>query len=197
MKIYSKALLLAAATVLAACAENPPAPPPPDNGPAHEASVRELIEVTQGRKMMDAAGTQADAMMQAGLKQALGNQTLTAEQQAIVDDMRSRTVTAIKEQLNWDTLEPQVISMYEQTFTEQEMQGMLAFYRTDAGKAVIAKMPLVMQKAMQMVQQQMLALMPKLQAIERDCVARLKATQSGDAQHGATQAPAGASAQAS
>ena len=53
------------------------------------------------------------------------------------------------------------------TFTRRQrlpiIQGMLAFYRTPAGQAVIEKMPLVMQNTMQAVQERMGAMMPAMQ----------------------------------
>jgi uncharacterized protein len=184
MKIRMKAAAFLVATALAACAENPPAPPP-DNGPAHEASVRELLELTQPQKMMEGIIAQTDAMMRESMQKALGDENLTLEQQVLLDEMRGKILDLMKDQLKWEAFEPKIIAIYEDSLSEQEVQGMLAFYRTDAGKAVIAKMPLVVHNTMQMMQQMMTALMPKMQQIEQEYIAKLKATKAGGAKNGA------------
>jgi uncharacterized protein len=176
------AVLFWIAAALTACAENPPAPPA-DNGPAHEASVREVLDLTQSQKLVDSVAAQTDSLMRKSMEQALGNQSLTLEQQVILDDERGQVVALIQDQIKWEKMEPNIISLYESSFSEQEIQGMIDFYKSDAGKAVIAKMPVVMQNTMQMVQEQMAALMPKLQQIERDYLTKLKAAKASATQN--------------
>jgi hypothetical protein len=53
---------------------------------------------------------------------------------------------------------------------------MLSIYHTDAGKALIAKMPLAMQNSMQAMQGLMKSVAPQLQKIQRETIEKLKAT---------------------
>jgi hypothetical protein len=143
--------------------------------PADETIVRELIQVTEAAKLLDDVYTQVDAMMAASMTEALGGRAVTAEQQALFDEMRKRIIEIFRESMNWSTLEPMMIDIYRKSFTRAEVQGMLDFYRTDAGRAVIAKMPLVMQNTLGAINGQMTAMMPKILGVQKDIIARLRA----------------------
>jgi hypothetical protein len=145
---------------------------------ASEASIREFLAVTESQKMLDGMLSQLDSLMQAGMKQALAGQTLNADQQKILNDMRTKMVALFKAEMAWSTFEPMIVGIYQKSFTEPEVKGMLQFYKSPAGKAVIAKMPTVIQSSMQAAQSRMGSFMPKLKQLQEDTVARLKATSS-------------------
>lgn len=50
-------------------------------------------------------------------------------------------------------------------FSQEEIDGLIAFYESSVGRAYIAKMPVAMAKTMAMSQQQMQSLMPRLKPI--------------------------------
>ncbi|KAF1712510.1 hypothetical protein CSC70_03075 [Pseudoxanthomonas kalamensis DSM 18571] len=141
-----------------------------------EASVRDLLQVTEARKMIDASIAQIEPMMQATTQQALQGHELDDAQQALVAEMNAKLVGLLGETLDWDSLEPSFIDIYRKSFSQDEIDGMLQFYRSDAGKAVIAKMPQVMQYSMELSQQRVLGMMPKLQALQAEYLEKLKAT---------------------
>ena len=60
--------------------------------------------------------------------------------------------------------------IYKQSFTQKEVNGMLDFYKSEPGQAVIAKMPLVMQNTMQAMQARMNTTFPKLQKLQQDAI---------------------------
>jgi hypothetical protein len=141
---------------------------------ATDASIRELMEITQSHQLMDSAMAQMDSIVQASMQQAMAGYTPTAEQQAVIDDMGQKMAALIKQEMRWEVIEPKMVDLYRQSFTEEEVAGMLAFYKTPAGQAVIKKMPLVMQRSIAMMQEIMSPMMPKMQAIVRDAMRTLK-----------------------
>jgi hypothetical protein len=148
-----------------------------DETPVSDASLKELLEVTHAHSLLDSVMGQVEASMQKSMAQAMAGQPMTPEQQAILDDFRHRTVDMIKDSLSWDTMEPIYMEAYRRSFTQQEMNGMLAFYTSEAGRAVIAKLPLVIQNIMQITNERMTLIMPKIQQLQQDLRARLEATQ--------------------
>ena len=76
----------------------------------------------------------------------------------------------------WDKLEPMYFKVYRDTFTQEEVDGMLKFYKTAAGKAMITKMPMVMQRTMTEMQQMMGPIAQRLQKMETESIEELKAT---------------------
>lgn len=162
------------------------APALAQDGPADEAIVRELIEVTEAAKLLDDVYTQVDTMMAASMTEALGGRTVTPEQQALFDEMRKRVIAIFRESMNWAALEPIMIDIYRKSFTRAEVQGMLDFYRSDAGKAVIAKMPVVMQNTMAAINGHVQTMMPRILDVQKDIIARLRALDQQEAEAPAT-----------
>lgn len=51
--------------------------------------------------------------------------------------------------ISWEKMKTMMIKGYQQTFTEEEIQASLKFYRTPEGKSIMQKMPQLMQNTMQ------------------------------------------------
>lgn len=144
--------------------------------PASEQSIRQLMEVTQARQLLDSSLAQIDQVMQKSMQQALAGNELNAEQQRAMTDMRSRVVALFKDEMKWETLEPMFVEIYRNSLSQKDVDGMLAFYRTETGQAVINKMPLVMQNTMTAMQARMAAMGPRLQQLQAETVEQMKAT---------------------
>lgn len=166
---YLHVLLLSLISLLPACVAEEPATEP---------TIRELMAVMQSEKLIDSMYAQIDSMMEGSMKQATAGHPLNAEQAKIMDDMRTKMMALLREQMDWKSFEPIMIDIYRKSFTEQEVRSMLTFYQSPAGKSVIAKMPLAMQASMQAAQSRMSTLMPKLQELSKDTSLRLKAASS-------------------
>lgn len=141
-----------------------------------ESSVRELITVMESRRQVDAAIGQIDSMIQDTLEQSLGSRTVTVEQQQILDAMRTKIMSVYRAELGWERLEPMFVEIYRSSFTQDEVDSMLMFYRSEPGQAVIAKMPIVMQNTLRLMRVHMTAMAPKVQRLQRETVAQLWAT---------------------
>jgi len=140
-----------------------------------EASVRQLFEVMHSSKLLEAYMTQIDSTVRASMQQALAGQQLNPKQKKILDDMGRQIDSLVKAQLNWPAIEPLMIDVYRNTFSQHEVDGMLAFYRSEAGQAVIAKLPTATQQSMTGIQGHAQALTPRIVQLEKDTAARLKA----------------------
>jgi hypothetical protein len=51
---------------------------------------------------------------------------------------------------------------------------MIAFYKTDAGKALVTKMPIIMRQASEIMMQRVQKVFPKLQQAQEQMMRRLK-----------------------
>ncbi len=166
MKLFKSALL--AVVLLGPLAATAAAP--------SEASVRELLVAMESKNLLDGMWNQLDTMTKASAQRMLAGEPPTPEQRKIIDDMQERTLALFREEFTWESLEPVLIDTYVHTFTQHEIDGMLAFYKSDVGKAAIAKMPSAMQSSMQAVQARMAGLQVKLQQLQRDTYEKLQAT---------------------
>src|SRR5579862_7328290 len=128
-----------------------------------EESIRRLLDVMQAKKILQAVSEQMDATFAALVKKQLGNQELTPEQQQAIEARRKTVSGMVKDLLSWDSMESLYLKVYSETFTQSEIDGMLEFYTTATGQAVIAKLPLALKNTMAEMQERMRQMMPKLQ----------------------------------
>lgn len=168
-------LILGLCGSLAQAAENASASPPGTSIAPSEASVKQLLEIAQTHKLVDSVMAQMDNLMQQALAQATRGQQVPPKVQKDIDQRRGETIALMKEILDWKKLEPMYVRIYQKTFTQPEVDGMLAFYKTPAGQAVISKMPAAMQNTMDEMQALMGPVMQKVQQMQQDVVAEMKA----------------------
>jgi uncharacterized protein len=140
-----------------------------------EQSLRQLFQVMHTQQLLENAGTQMDDTMRRSLNEATHGQPLNAEQQRIRDESQSKLVAIMKETLNWSSLEPLMVEAYRNTFTQEEVDAMLKFYESPVGQSVGAKLPTASQQMMQLMQQRIHEMIPRIAAVQKDTVARIKA----------------------
>jgi hypothetical protein len=157
------AWLLAAAPVLA------------NDGPPSDASIDQLLTLTNVRQLLDQMKGQLDAMIDSGMRAGLQGQTLTPERQAVLDRMKTKMAAVITETLNWDFLEPIYVRTYRASLTQDELDGMIAFYASAAGQAYVHKIPLIMQNIMVEMQGMLKPMQEKLAEIQKQSLQELKA----------------------
>ena len=142
--------------------------------PPSDESIRELMTITETRELMEGAMAQADQMMRATMEQTMQGKEISAEDRKVLDEMRTDMIAVLDEALGWDAMEPLFIDVYQRSLSQSEVDAMLEFYRSDAGKAVIAKMPLIMQNTMGVMQQRMASVGSRIQQIQDEAVAKLQ-----------------------
>lgn len=143
--------------------------------PASETSIRQLLELTQAHKLVDAMRGEASASFGKAFDLGKGDLQPNAAQQAAIDKVKSRMQALLESNLDWDKLENSYVRIYRESFSEDEIQGMLAFYQTPAGKAVISKMPRVLQKTSAEMQESFQSMIPAIQKIQADFDAEIRA----------------------
>ncbi len=144
------------------------------DAPPSEESIRELMKLTQVGTMVDSLTQSLDDSTREAVRHAMAGQGLSDKQEKMITQMMSEMVAIMKEEINPEALEPTYIEIYQKTLTQQEVDGMLAFYKTDAGKALITKMPIIMRQASEIMMQRMQKIFPKLQQAQEEMMRRLK-----------------------
>jgi hypothetical protein len=74
----------------------------------------------------------------------------------------------------WDKIKEDIIDIYVDVFTKEELEGIIAFYKTPVGQKLIKKQPELMQKSMEIIQKQLTTIMPKVQKAIQDMKETLK-----------------------
>jgi len=160
-------LVLLLSSSIACAADNPPS----------EASIKQLLEVMQAHKNVDAMMGQMDTIMKNAFQQATQGQSIPPEAQKIFDKCRTDIGTVFKEQFTWEKLEPMYTRIYQKSFTQDEVNGMIGFYKTPTGQSVVAKLPLVMQNSMNETMKMMGPMMQRIQQMQQEVVAQMHSSQ--------------------
>ena len=145
--------------------------------PASTESVEALLTLTKTESTFDTMYASMEQFMRQSMQQAALGRTLTPPQQQVIDTVPAKFVAVMRSELNWDKLKPQFVQLYRETFDQEEIDGLVAFYSSTAGQAFVNKMPIVVQKSMAMSQSQMQALLPKMTAAIEQAMAEAKLTQ--------------------
>ena len=140
-----------------------------------ETSVKELLLLSDSPKMLEMSKGQLAAMAGGPVQQALQGRSPTPEIRRILEAGGAKSMAALNEGLKWEAFEPTFVEIYQSMMTQEEVDGIVAFYKTPAGKAMIQKMPQLMQASGQRMQQQLGPLIQQLQQISQETVLQLQA----------------------
>ena len=165
MKRYAVLLILFATLVTTARADEA----------SKKAKVEELIGVMHMDRtmaqMMDAVTTQ---MHQAVEQTTPGMDTLTDAQKKMLNDFEAQVMQVVGASLSFKAMEPDFVKLYMDNFSEDEVDGMLAFYKSPVGQSVLEKMPVMMNQSMLIAQKRLVDVEPKLKALQEQFMEQMK-----------------------
>jgi hypothetical protein len=138
------------------------------------AKAEELIQVTKLSQVMDQITDQMTARMKTVAAQQTANRSFTPAQQKLITDYVNQIQAITQGAVSWDKIKPTVVQVYAETYTDQELDGILAFYHSPAGQALIVKSPQLMSRTMQLVQTQMGEAQPQIRQANEDFTRKMK-----------------------
>ena len=95
---------------------------------------------------------------------------IPASQQPDMAEMSKSLMTILSDQLSWEKMKPVYEKIYSEVFDENEIDGLLTFYRSAVGQSFVTKTPLVMQKSGEAMQARLPELMAAMQKATQDFV---------------------------
>jgi hypothetical protein len=125
--------------------------------------------------LIDETIAQLDSCMKQSMQQVTQGQRITPEIQKDIDKRQTEMMGMIKEVLDWNKLEPVYVRVYQKTFTQGEVDGLTAFYKTPTGQALLTKMPAVMQNTLNEMQQMIQPMIQRVQHMQQEVVAEIQA----------------------
>ncbi len=136
----------------------------------HRALAGQLLTMMDIQKNMEQSFEMIKQMQAAQLQQV----EVPPEKAEKVQSMTEQIMDMIAEEMSWDKLKDDYISIYVSTFTEEELKGIIEFYETPIGQKFIEKTPELMERSMEVSQKQMVTLMPKIQAMTKEMIEKWK-----------------------
>ncbi len=140
------------------------------------AKIEEMIRLTKMdetmTKMMNETKQQIDELVAANQDSGL-----PPAQAAIMKDFQSKVSALMLSTLSFEQVKPAMIKLYDDAYTEAELDGILAFYKTPSGQAMLAKTPDLMSKVMAIVNERMTALEPQVEKLADDMQRQMSAAE--------------------
>jgi hypothetical protein len=136
-------------------------------GLSKEAKIERILALTYGQAAFDQIFEQMKTQMIASASSAMPSNA-TPEQRAKAQELQIKIWELMKTRMSWEKMKPEYAKLYSETFSDDEVDGMLAFYESPAGRAMQAKMPMLMSKVMALAQSQMGELLPEIQRITKE-----------------------------
>jgi hypothetical protein len=99
------------------------------------------------------------------IQQMISNQLKSQPDAAKAAEKQKRIFALLAEKTSWQTMKATYIKVYSDTHSDSEIDGILLFYRSPAGKAMVDKQPALMSKMSSAMQSQMSEIMPQVQKI--------------------------------
>ena len=139
-----------------------------------DAKIDELLTLMNVNQAQKQIMEQMKNMVRAQVAAQLGKTGAPANQLASADEVQKRIFDLMTERLSWDKMKPAYRKAYSDTFSEPEIDGILAFYRSPAGRAMIDKMPTLMAKTVSITQEQVGSIIPEIDRIVHEVSEKYK-----------------------
>ncbi len=129
-----------------------------------DASLKALLEASGLPAAIGTLSTSSSQYAHQVIDQAIKGRDLTEQQKKNLDGLGDKFSAAVQQDMSYDKMSPLYMKIYRENFTQEEVDGLVAFFKTPAGVAYLKKMPQVMQKTSEASRNVMVPLMQKLQA---------------------------------
>ena len=144
--------------------------------PASEAAVQELLKISRAESMMTAASANLEQQMRDTMGSMLAQEKLSpAQRDAVTRVVPARVAELISKAMDWPAVEKDMVQVYRDNFTEEEVAGQIAFYRSSVGQSVLDKMPAVMQQSTALAMRRMQSVLPQMKSVIEKALAEAKA----------------------
>ena len=128
-----------------------------------QAKIERILAATNADAMLDQIFNQTKAM-----SASMTPAGTTPEQRAKAEEVQGKIMDLIKARISWDKMRPQYIKIYDEIFSDEEINGIVAFYESPSGRALLQKMPALISRTMTVTQSLMAEIMPEIQRIAKE-----------------------------
>ena len=130
-----------ATVLLLSCLAMPATAAPPD-----DARLQRLFELTNVEKDYAHVVDQMEAMQLGLIEQSLPD--ATPESRAKMQRFFEEQQAELRQVLAWEKMLPVYLEVFRQTYEVQDIEAMIAFYETDAGRRMVERQPVLFRNLM-------------------------------------------------
>lgn len=129
---------------------------------SQRAKAEQLVSIQHTQKTVEQIAENITTQIDQVADRAAGPDA-TPDQKAKIDSFKKQVSQVVDASLGWDAMKLAVVDLYVKNFTEDQLDAILAFYKTPAGAALLEKMPEINAQFGQVGNQRVAALRDQLQ----------------------------------
>jgi len=134
--------------------------------PTKEAKIGRILTLMKADAMIDQVFEQMK-----GLTTSMAPPDATEKQRARAQEIQGKIMDLVRSRISWDKMRPEYVKLYSETFSDVEIDGMLAFYESPAGRAMLDKMPVLLSKSIALAQSRMAGITPEIERLVKEAAA--------------------------
>ncbi len=127
--------------------------------------IERLLTASRAQSMLAAIQPQVETMQREQFAQLTQGKTLSAQQQAEIQQIQARTSQIVHQSLAWESMRSVYLDVYRKTFDDDDVKSMTKFYESRAGQHLLDRTPVMMKTLMVGIQQKMI---PQLEALQAE-----------------------------
>ncbi|GGZ04228.1 MULTISPECIES: DUF2059 domain-containing protein [Shewanella] len=108
---------------------------------------------------------------------------ISEDEKPLFEEFAHKYTKMMREELSWDKMKQPLVDIYVKHYTDKEIADMAAFYASESGRSMVAKMPQVMQESMAASQSFMASILPKMTELQKEFAEKLKERRSEHSAH--------------
>jgi hypothetical protein len=128
---------------------------------SHRAKAAQMVELLHTERMVEQNTAAILKQVSDVAEQEMGANP-TPQNKTQLTAFENKASQLIDAQVGWKTLQPGIVDLYAQTFSEQELDAIIAFYKTPAGVALLDKMPSINDQIVQLAHSKLAILQPQI-----------------------------------
>jgi hypothetical protein len=134
---------------------------------SHRAKAQEMMAILHSQQMVENIAEGLKKQFPEAANNVIGANP-SPEQKDHAADFVKRADQMIDTQLSWSVLQPTFTDIYIKNFTEEQLDAIIAFYKTPAGLALLTTMPTVNNQISEYGNQRIVDLKPQLKQLYED-----------------------------
>jgi hypothetical protein len=128
---------------------------------SHRAKAAQMVELLHTERMVQQNTAAILKQVCDAANQEMGANP-TPQNKIQLTAFENKASQLIDAQVGWKALQPGIVDLYAQTFSEQDLDAIIAFYKTPAGIALLDKMPSINDQIVQLARSKLAILQPQI-----------------------------------
>jgi hypothetical protein len=135
--------------------------------------AEEYLKLAQVDRSMQQMLGMIVQQMKSGMIQQLTGMKIPPEMEKPMAEFQDKVGAMIAGAMSWDKLQPQYVKLLADAYTDEELDDIIAFYRSKSGQSMVSKAPQLMTKGAEIAQGQIATVTPELQKLMKEFMAEV------------------------